>query len=96
MATPNRHSFRIVVQHINLNHRSSYRLIVYGNGQSFRPLEFDSLNHLLKALHSLIRDFDEGSVSIQKDAHDTYIAFTGDLELEDSDLSSLGLVRDSA
>jgi len=54
-------------------------------------VEFDSLDHLLRALRSVAPDFDESALSIRKDARATYIAFSGEMELDDSQLLLLGL-----
>jgi hypothetical protein len=90
MSALNRHSFRIVVQHMPLGEHCVFRLMAYGDGQTFPPRDFDSLQHVMGALHWLIPDFDENDL-IVRDAHDTYIAFTGEAELNDSQLSKLGL-----
>ena len=38
-----------------------YRLVVYGDGRTYPPSEFESLDPLLKALHSVLPDFDEST-----------------------------------
>jgi len=43
------------------------------------------------ALRSVAPNFDEASLSLRKDGPETYIAFTGEMELDDSQLSLLGL-----
>src|SRR5215471_5186215 len=50
MPVPNCRSLRIVMQHIHVGQRASYRLVAYGNRQVFRPLEFDTVDDLLQAL----------------------------------------------
>ena len=89
MSTQNRNSLRIVIQHVFAQHESSYRLVAYGANQIYRPLEFKSLDCLKKALHSVVPDFDESTLSIK--THESYIVFAGDVELNDCQLSALGL-----
>jgi len=56
--------------------------------------QFESLDRLLKALRSVAPDFDESTVSI-RNTPETYIAFARETELDDSQLSSLGLKDDT-
>ena len=94
MSSPNTHSLRIVVQHVREHQRSVYRLIAYGGEAGdyiSRSTEFESLDHLVKALRSAKPDFDAKALSIRKDAPETYIAFAEQMELNDSQLSLLGL-----
>jgi hypothetical protein len=93
MSSPKTHSLRVVVQHSRVNQQSPYRLIAYGGeGGDYisGSAEFESLNRLLKALHSVAPDFDESALSIL-DTPETYIAFAGGMELDDSQLSLFGL-----
>ena len=46
---------------------------------------------LLTALRSVAPDFDVSTLSVRKDSPESYIAFTGEMELDDSQLSLLGL-----
>ena len=48
-------------------------------------------DRLLRALRSAAPNFDEASLSLQKDGSGSYIAFAGEMELDDSQLSLLGL-----
>lgn len=93
MSSPKTHSLRVVVQHSRVNQQSSYRLVVYG-GQGGDYISgsavFESLDRLLKALHSVAPDLDENALSIRKTL-ETYIAFAGEMKLDDSQLSLLGL-----
>ena len=94
MSSPNAHSLRIVVQHIGTGQRSVYRLVAYGGeggDYTSRSAEFESLERLLRALRSVAPNFDEASLSLRKDGPETYIVFTGEMELDDSQLSLLGL-----
>ena len=91
------HSLRVVVQHSCVHQRSSYRLVAYGGeGGDYisGSAEFESLDRLLKALHSAVPGFDESTLSI-RNAPETYIVFAGEMELDDSQLSLLGL-KDAA
>ena len=88
--SPNTHSLRVVVQRVRAHHRSLYRLVAY-SGNLTCSAEFESLDRLLKALHSAVSGFDESTLSIRKDTPETYIAFAGEMELDDSQLLLLGL-----
>lgn len=94
MSRPNTHSLRIVVQHIRIHQRSVYRLVAYG-GESGDYIsgsaEFESREHLLKALRSAVPTFDESTLSTAKSTPETYIAFAGEMKLDDSQLALLGL-----
>ena len=94
MSSPNTHSLRIVVQYVRAHQRSVYRLVAYGGeGGSYTSgsIEFESLDRLLQALRSVAPNFDEACLSLQKDGPGSHIVFTGDMELDDSQLSLLGL-----
>ena len=86
----NTHSLRVVVQRVRAHHRSLYRLVAY-SGNLTCSAEFESLDRLLTALHSAVPGFDESTLSIRKDTPETYIAFAGEMELDDSQLLLLGL-----
>ena len=93
MPSPKTHSLRVVVQHRCVNQRSSYRLVAYG-GESgdctSGSTEFESLDRVLKALDSAVSGFDESVLSI-RNTPETCIVFAGEMELDDSQLSLLGL-----
>ncbi len=94
MSSPNTHSLRIVVQHVRAYQRSVYRLVAYGGeGGNYTSgsAEFESREDLLKAFRSVMPNFDASSVSVGRDAPETYIAFAGEMELDDAQLSLLGL-----
>jgi hypothetical protein len=94
MSSPKTRSLRIVVQHIRAHQRSVYRLVAYGGeGGDYTSgsAEFESRDHLLNALRSAVPGFDESSVSIERNTPETYIAFAEAVELDDSQLSRLGL-----
>lgn len=93
MSSPKTHSLRVVVQHSRVNQQSSYRLVAYGGeGGDYisGSAVFESLDRLLKALRSVAPDLDENALSI-RNTPETYIAFAGEMKLDDSQLSLLGL-----
>lgn len=97
MSPPKTHSLRVVVQHSRVHEQSSYRLVAYGGegGDYFSgSAVFDSLDRLLKALRSGAPDLDENALSI-RNSPETYIVFAGEMKLDDSQLSLLGL-KDAA
>ena len=94
MLSPNTHSLRVVVQNVRARQRSLYRLVANGGEGGDYPCRsagFESLDRLLKVLHSAVPDFDESTLSTRMDTIETYIAFVGEMELSASQLSLLGL-----
>ncbi len=94
MLSPNTHSLRVVVQNVRARQRSLYRLVANGGeggDYTCRSAGFESLDRLLKVLHSAVPDFDESTLSTRMDTIETYIAFVGEMELSASQLSLLGL-----
>src|SRR5258708_13422805 len=94
MLSPNTHSLRVVVKNVRARQRSLYRLVASGGeggDYTCRSAEFESLDRLLKVLHSAVPDFDESTLSTRMDTIETYIAFAGEMELSDSQLSLLAL-----
>lgn len=82
---------RIVVQRVRDPQGDAYRLIAYDNGVTYRPVEFRSLDDLLTAVHSVAPNLDESALSIEQNGRDTSIVLTGTIELNDTQLSALGL-----
>jgi hypothetical protein len=92
----NRHSVRVVVQRIYSPAGFFYRLVAYGNGETYRPSEFGSLEQLTDALRSVAPNF-KGIVGPETNqAQHTSIIFSREMELDDSQLSRLGLKQDTA
>ena len=91
MSKPRSYSLRLVVQHVRTDQRFVYRLVAYGDDQTYPPSEFESLDPLLKALHSVLPDFDESTFSIRQCPQDPCIIFSETIGLTDSQLSFLGL-----
>jgi hypothetical protein len=91
-----RHSVRVVVQRIYSPGGFFYRLVAYGDGQTYRPTEFGTLEQLEEALRSVAPNFN-GIVSAEtSQAQHTSIIFSREMELDDSQLSRLGLKQDAA
>jgi hypothetical protein len=79
---------------MHAHQRSVYRLVAYGGeGGDYTSgsAEFESRDHLLKALRSAVPGFDESAVTIERNTPETYIAFAETIELDDFQLSLLGL-----
>jgi hypothetical protein len=82
---------RIVVQRVRDRRGNAYRLIAYDSGTTYRPVEFASLDDLLRAMHSVVPNLDESALSIEQNGQDTSIVLTGTIELDNTQLSALGL-----
>jgi hypothetical protein len=81
---------RVVVQHVPRHTGSAYRLIAYGDGRDYYPIEFECLDTLVKTLNSVLPDFDIQSISKGSDTG-TSIVFSSVLLLTESEVSRLGL-----
>ena len=91
MSTP-MYPLRIVIQQIVQTGTSSFRIVAYGGNRGPRHSDFESRNALLEALHSAVPGFDDSSVSINvAGGNQTSIVFAGELDLDDNQLSILGL-----
>jgi hypothetical protein len=91
LSTPG-NPLRIVIQQIVRAGTSSFRIVAYGGNRGPRHSDFDSRGALLKSLHSAIPGFDDSSVSINvAGGNQTSIVFAGEMDLDDDQLSILGL-----
>ena len=91
MSAP-RYPLRIVIQQIVRAETVSFRIVVYGGNRGPRHSDFDSRDALLKALDSAVPGFDDSSVSINvASGNQTSIVFAGEMDLDDNQLSILGL-----
>ena len=90
MGSPDRHSLRVVIQQIH-SPAHIYRLVVYGNPRTYRPAEFESLDQLTQALHAAVPGFQGTISSPLPETKGTSIVFSGEMELDDSQLTRLGL-----
>ena len=91
MLTP-RYPLRTVIQQIVKAGMTSFRIVAYGGSHGPRHSDFESLDALLKALHSAVPGFDDSSVSINvAGGNQTSIVFSGEMDLDDNQLSILGL-----
>jgi hypothetical protein len=89
---PEYQSIRLVVQHVweSLSGRSSYRLIGYSDELTYRPVNFDSLDDLLKVLKAALPAFDVTSFPRAKQQASS-ILFADMVELSETQRSILGL-----
>ena len=92
MLAADRHSLRLVVQHVweNASGRSSYRLIAYSNDHTYPPVQFESVDDLLKVLKAALPELDASSFPRERRPV-TSILFADELELSTAQLSILGL-----
>lgn len=91
---PDRESLRLVIQSIceNSSQRSSYRLVGYSDKHTYRAVNFDSLDDLLKLLKSVMPEFDASGISREKQPR-TSIVFADAIELSSAERSALGLIE---
>ena len=91
--TPKRQPLRLVIQWIRegcSGRSSSYRLVVYGDGRTYRPLNFDSLDDLFKLLKAAVPEVNVSSIPRDTQSAAT-ILFAEDVEVSEEQLSILGL-----
>jgi hypothetical protein len=87
-------SIRLVVQHVweSSSGRSSYRLIGYSDVHTFRPVDFDSLDDLLKVFKAALPALDVSNFPRAKQPVSS-ILFADVIELSEAQRSILGLKR---
>jgi hypothetical protein len=92
MSPTDRHALRLVVQHVweSSSARSSYRIIAYSNDRTYRPVEFESLDDLLRLLGKALPEFDVNGFP-KRQTSATSILFADEMELTEAQLSILGL-----
>lgn len=81
---------RIVVQCVQDAQDCKYRLIAYGNGQTYQPVNFESFPDVCQALQLAVPSFDVKAFLLG-DGNDTTIVLAGTVELDGEQLSILGL-----
>jgi hypothetical protein len=82
---------RIVVQYVHGDLDSPWHLVAYGGSRAFRPQRFRSVEDLMTLIRSTVPDFDPSHLAIKTDSRESYIVWTGDMALNESQLSALGL-----
>ena len=85
-------SLRLVVQHVweSSSGRSLYRLIGYSDEHTYRPVDFDSLDDLLRVFKAALPAFDVNSFPRTKQPVSS-ILFAEVIELSETQRSTLGL-----
>ncbi len=89
---PDNHSIRLVVQRVwySSSGRSSYRLIGYSDEHTYRPVDFDSLDDLLKVFQAALPQIDVSSFPRARQPVSS-ILFGDVVELSRTQRSTLGL-----
>lgn len=90
-ARKDRSGLRVVVQYVHGDHKSPWHLVAYGGGRAFHPRRFQSVDDLLKVIHSALPDFEPAHLLIKRELNQSYIVWAGDIVLKDSQLSAMGL-----
>ena len=88
------HSIRLVVQHVwdGSSGRSSYRLIGYSDEHTYRPVDFDSLDYLLKVFKAALPTLDVSGFPRARQPVSS-ILFADVVELSETQRSTLGLEK---
>lgn len=81
------------MQRVRQEHVWVYRLIGYGNGETYSTVEFASLDEVLKVLRSINPDFGKDLLSVKGDGTGSSIILAESAELDDAQLNVLGLIK---
>jgi hypothetical protein len=79
------------VQHTKDHEGWSYLLVAYADNQMCPTVKFDTISDLVKVIRRVAPDFSDSSLTIDHHADRSYIAFSADWQLNDSQLFLLGL-----
>lgn len=90
-----RPGLRIVVQYVHGDSGSPWHLVAYGSGRAWQPRRFRSIEDLLRVIRSVVPGFDQSQIAIKSDSLQSYIAWAGDMALDESQLSALGLKKET-
>ncbi len=93
MAGNGKRSLRLVVQRRLEAHALCYRLVAYGDGAVYRPLDFPSPAEVIKSLRPLLPNLQEGELASIHDSPHTQIVFTADIVADDEQLRRVGLTN---
>ena len=88
-----RHSLRLVVQHFEESGQSRFRLVGYGDAESYKPAEFASLEELREALANVFPDLGNALLAVDPAARGTSILLIRDAELDGRELRLLRLAE---
>lgn len=92
MSADDLYSLRMVIQQIGVSHKPTYRVMVYGDNFNPRRAEFSSPQGLLETLRAAAPSFDVSDFSLNPLGEGRgSIVFTGKIELDETQLSILGL-----
>lgn len=95
MSSSRRETLRIVVQQLPSDPHSRFRLIAYGDGKTYQSREYETLDALLQVFRAAVPDFTEAALCARSDTRHAHIVFSGEMALDESQLSTMGLI-DSA
>lgn len=86
---------RIVVQYVPGDTDSPWHLVGYGRGRACQPHRFRTIDDLLTVISSAAPDFDRSHLAVRSDSRQSYIVWAGNMALNESQLSVLGLKNDA-
>ena len=84
---------RIVVQRVSQGQGVVYRLIAYGGDDTYRPVEFGSIDSVRSTLCSVVPDLDLNTLSKQSAGSGVSILLAETIEIDEPQLAALGLSR---
>jgi hypothetical protein len=85
---------QLIIQHVKDGPRWVFRLIVYQDRKTYRPVSFGSLEELLRTLRSAVPNFPAEKLQVTNQAPATYIAYTGEWQMDESQIAKLGFEND--
>ena len=83
---------RIAIQQLDVSENPAYRVVVYGDDRHPRHSDFGNAHILLETLRAAIPDFDFSKLTMNplRDGQGSMV-FTGEVRLNETQLSHLGL-----
>ncbi len=92
VASPDRYVLRVIIQRIGEEAEFIWRVVAYGGRKALGPADFPSRETLLDVLPMAFPDFDQAGLSLADPGPaNSSILFAGEMELDDEQLSVLGL-----
>ncbi|HEX4066310.1 MAG TPA: hypothetical protein VHZ09_09825 [Acidobacteriaceae bacterium] len=89
MIRSDRHRLRVVIQRIEAEAGTIWRIVAYGDGRAVGHEDFPSSERVLNALRMAVPDFDEARLLPAESG--SSILFAEEMELDEAQLAVLGV-----
>jgi hypothetical protein len=88
-----RSEYRLIAQHVQGDFDAPWHLIAYASRKALPPRRFRSADELLEAVRLALPDCLWAPPPVEMRSTESYILFSRDVLLDDSQLSILGFLR---